>query len=745
MEQEGDSNVLKWALEYAKRGWQIFPLHTVKVVREGGVEKAVCSCSLGENCTDAGKHPRHERGLKAATNEESVVREWFGWGAPPSNIGIVTGKKSGITVIDVDIGEGKSGAESWADAIAEEGEPQTLCARTGSGGTHLVFKYNSALKTASNWLGKGVDCRNDGGYIVAAPSSHRSGGSYEWENWNEIELGDIPASMTKKKDGRGRPRKDDMFRGKYSIEQVSGMLKHIDAADRDMWRKVGIILGREFVRSEKAWGLYVEWSNTWEGKKGRNHDEIMHEAFHDLSSKSAGAGSGVGGNLTIGTIVRAALEGGWAPKTGEVPIGHFVFYGPGNNYIYRPTTSFWIAPAVDAAVSPVNENGKIVKASDWLRLNELVTSMTVLPTMDEEDVIKGQDCRNGQMVAVAGAAVFNAYKRPTIELGDARLAGPFLEHVKRVFNKKGDADQFLNYMAQRVQKPWEKPRFALLLAGDQGVGKDTAVEFCVPAIGSWNVANIEPFALDSSFNEYAAASLVRISEAANLHEMTKWAFNEKTKVLIAGTPDELTINPKYGQKYSVRMHCGVVITTNHLADGIYIPEGDRRYDVIASASAAEMGLNSDEDKRKYFGELWEWFLEGGSHHVAAFLHERDIGQWSASNGQRKTDAHRTVVVSGMIGDHWLQDALDEIEEVVGSKLSCVRSDWIVEVACRNGEMKPVEVRAKLLHAVKRFGFEVLKNDLSTDGRFRFGKKNVVVYKRNGAPEVDVNSLNRELF
>lgn len=733
---EEKKSVLDWALEYAARGWQIFPLHTVHEVADGVIE---CSCARGKDCTDAGKHPRHERGLKAATNDEEKVREWFGWGAPPSNIGVLTGQKSGITVIDIDIAEGKLGAESWAEVVAEGGEPETLCATTGSGGMHLVFKYNSALKTAGNVLGKGIDCRNDGGYIVVAPSAHRSGGVYEWNNWG-VGLADLPAHMSKKKDGRGRPRKDDMFRGKYSIEQVKGMLEFVDPSDRDMWRNVGIILGREFKRIESAWELYGVWSDRWGGTKGRNHDEIMHEAFYELSLKSGGSG----GDLTLGTIVRAALEGGWVPKTGEVPIGHFVFYGPGNNYIYRPTTSFWIAPAVDAAVSPVNENGKIVKASDWLRLNELVTSMTVWPG-EEDDVIKGKDCRNGQLVPVPGSAVFNAYKRPTIELGDARLAGPFVEHVRKVFNKEGDADQFLNYMAHRVQKPWEKPRFALLLAGDQGVGKDTAVEFCVPAIGSWNVANIEPAALEGSFNEYVASTLVRISEAANLHEMTKWAFNEKTKVLIAGTPDEGVVNPKYGQKYSVRMYCGVVITTNHLANGIYIPEGDRRYDVIASASASEMGLHSDEDKRKYFGELWDWFLDGGNGHVAAFLHERKLDGWSASNGQRKTDAHRTVVVSGMVGDHWLQDALDEIEEVLGENFGCVRADWIVEIACKNGEMKPVEARAKLLHAIKRFGFEVLKSDHSNDGRFKFGRKNVVVYKRQGAPIIDVESLNRELF
>ena len=88
--------------------------------------------------------------------------------------------------------------------------------------------------------------------------------------------------------------------------------------------------------------------------------------------------------------------------------------------------------------------------------------------------------------------------------------------------------------------------------------------------------------------------MVRISEAANLHEMTKWAFNEKTKVLIAGNPDDLMINPKYGQKFDIKMYCGVIITTNHLMSSIHIPEDDRRTDVIDCASFEEMDcFNND--------------------------------------------------------------------------------------------------------------------------------------------------------
>lgn len=701
----------KAAVEYAKMGWLVFPLHAIG-------DDGCCTCG-NPTCSDAGKHPRVARGLKEASRDLDQIDAWFGKDAPLSNIGIVTGEISGITVIDIDIGDGKFGAESWAEAIKDHGEPDTLMAETGSGGMHVIFKYNSALKTASNVLGKGVDSRNDGGYIVGSPSRHRSGGRYSWLNWG-AELAQLPAHLSRRKEQRGRPRKDDMYKSKYTIEQVQTMLEVVPADDRDLWRSIGIILGREYDRVDEAWAVYQEWSDKFDGKKGRNHDAIMHEAFYELSQQGAEK------QLSVGTIVKAALDNGWAPQSGEVPLGNFIFYGPGNNYIYRPTTSFWIAAAVDSAVSPVNDNGKLIKASDWLRKHQLVTSMTQDPST-EDDYVKGFDCREGEIVKSPGAALFNAYRRPTVELGVAKMAQPFLDHVYKVFNKTGDADQFLDYMAHRVQKPWEKPRFALLIAGGQGVGKDTAIEFCCPAIGAWNVASIDPAAFEQSFNEYAASTLVRISEAANLHEMSKWAFNERTKVLIAGSPDTCQINPKYGQKYSVRMFCGVIITTNHLANGIYIPEDDRRYDVIDCATMAEIGLLKEEDRRSYFSELWNWFYEGGSTHIAAYLHERDISGFSASNGQRKTDAHKTVVAGGMHGDQWLDDVLDDM-----GYNKAVRSDWVITKAVANGE-KELDVKRKLTNSMARSGYQ-LHRSARKDGRWKIGTKIVTVYVRSGTPK-----------
>jgi len=56
-----------------------------------------------------------------------------------------------------------------------------LISITGSGGFHLFFQYpNEEMRNLINLL-PGIDIRAEGGYIVAPPSLHVSGKSYEWK------------------------------------------------------------------------------------------------------------------------------------------------------------------------------------------------------------------------------------------------------------------------------------------------------------------------------------------------------------------------------------------------------------------------------------------------------------------------------------------------------------------------------------------------------------------------------------
>ena len=161
------------ALDYARRGWPVFPCHAPIA---GG-----CSCGL-RGCASPGKHPRVVRGLHEATTDVVTIAGWWQrW--PRANVAIRTGVVSGLVVIDVDPPHG--GGDSLATLTARHGPlPWTMAVRTGSGGTHLYLAHpgGQVRNTAGTRLGTGIDVRGDGGYVIAPPSVHVSGACYSWSN-----------------------------------------------------------------------------------------------------------------------------------------------------------------------------------------------------------------------------------------------------------------------------------------------------------------------------------------------------------------------------------------------------------------------------------------------------------------------------------------------------------------------------------------------------------------------------------
>jgi len=163
------SDLKRAALYYANYGWPVIPLHSMKDGR--------CSCGR-VRCDSPGKHPTTKHGPKDASRNSIQLATW--WDArPDANIGVRTGRNAGIVVIDVDPRHG--GDESLAELVREHGElPATVEALTGGGGRHLVFKHpGGTIRNRSN-MRPGIDVRGDGGYIVAPPSNHASGGQYRW-------------------------------------------------------------------------------------------------------------------------------------------------------------------------------------------------------------------------------------------------------------------------------------------------------------------------------------------------------------------------------------------------------------------------------------------------------------------------------------------------------------------------------------------------------------------------------------
>lgn len=116
-----------------------------------------------------------------------------------NSVGLITGKKSGIFVLDIDdLDEWKQLLEDY-----EKDEPNTPKAISGSGGFHYYFKYTEKMEvipSVAPIIGKKIDSRNNGGCIFAPPSTYFSkkenkNVSYQWAKGKsifEMEMAEVP-------------------------------------------------------------------------------------------------------------------------------------------------------------------------------------------------------------------------------------------------------------------------------------------------------------------------------------------------------------------------------------------------------------------------------------------------------------------------------------------------------------------------------------------------------------------------
>jgi len=142
------------AVYYADvRGWAVFPLKP------------------------RAKEPLVAGAYKAATSDLAQVRAWWTqW--PDANIGLATGERSGVFVLDID---GPEGFASFDQLEAEHGEvPDTQWVSTGKG-SHLYWQCPRGHDPGRRiGVRPGLDLIGGSGYLVLPPSIHPSGREYLW-------------------------------------------------------------------------------------------------------------------------------------------------------------------------------------------------------------------------------------------------------------------------------------------------------------------------------------------------------------------------------------------------------------------------------------------------------------------------------------------------------------------------------------------------------------------------------------
>jgi len=134
------------------------------------LEYAVKYLQYGFSIIPIGPNKQPLLSWKEYQSRKPTTKELEGWSNLDNlrGLAVVTGKISGVFVLDVDEG-GKV-----------EDLPQTPIVRTGSG-IHYFFKYpeNIDIKNTTGFRPK-VDIRGEGGYAILPPTIHPNGKEYKW-------------------------------------------------------------------------------------------------------------------------------------------------------------------------------------------------------------------------------------------------------------------------------------------------------------------------------------------------------------------------------------------------------------------------------------------------------------------------------------------------------------------------------------------------------------------------------------
>ena len=259
------------ALSYAQSGWAVFPI----IAR--------------------GKRPACPNGFEDATTDSALIRAMWN-GNASLNVGVATGARSGIFVVDIDGDEGRRSLEALPAL------PQTLTCVTASG-AHLYFIMpNLDLRCSQSKVGRKIDIRANGGYVVAPTSVHPDGHIYRWVDAS-VPVAVAPQwlidrIMAERPRPEASTQRYEATAGEgWTIEEVRRMLACIPPdIDYDSWVKVGMALHN----GKFGLGLWDEWSRG--GEKYETGCTLTRwSRFRDT------------GGVTMGTLVHLAQQWGWKP------------------------------------------------------------------------------------------------------------------------------------------------------------------------------------------------------------------------------------------------------------------------------------------------------------------------------------------------------------------------------------------------------------------------------------------------
>lgn len=610
-------------------------------------------------CLEKSKLPLIDGYPVRATRDPEQIKKW--WTDPvlgffhDYNIAISTSRfqsDSALWVVDIDVKGAKRGDYEIIKLEAAGYDfPETFEQITPTGGRHLVYVVDEAVRNTASRIAPGLDTRSRGGFIMGA-GSETERGRYEIRGPLLVPAR-APAWYTRygsRSDHRGPGaslapsvpvdqeravlRAVDYLRhhAPLAIEGNNGDATTYTVACRvkdfgvDKATAAELLLQHWNDRCSPPWQadeLTTKVENAYSyGNKpvGADAPEVQFDAVVHESGAYTNGGQSENADNIAGRI---RLDG--AGSSGDAPGEHpshpfdklnaefaFVIAGGGSHILWE-TTDAKGAATLEHLSEPAFHKKHAAQFIQAGKKSEPVTEAWMRwkgrRSFDGICFIPGKE---------APERFYNLWQGFSVEpLGTSEqlprecytALDAFLEHTRDNVCK-GDANLtrwLIGYVAHLIQKPWEKPLVALVFRGEKGVGKNAFIERVGFLLGNHFLLASNRRYLVGQFNGHLERLLLFVLDEAT------WAGDKQAegtlKDLITG--DKHVIEHKGKEPYRVDNRTRVAILGNEdwLAPASH---DERRFAVF------DVGAGRKQD-RGYFQRMREGMELGGYRLLLAYL------------------------------------------------------------------------------------------------------------------------------
>jgi hypothetical protein len=561
---------------------------------------------------------------KLATTNELQIRNW--WREhPDANIGVSTDE---LLVVDVDNKGDKKGDDTIFELELEGFDlesQKTLKQTTPTGGRHIVFAVKEAVKQGVNVLGKGVDTRGKGGYIVGAGSVVDAGVYRSNEDpialapdWLISRCGRKAPKPERTIEPNNVDTRQASIRAGHYLENEAPIAKEGEGGDQTTFqvackaKDFGVLEADAVFLMDSIWNPRCE--PPWD--------------FEEIKTKVSNAyryGANPPG------IEAPETQFTPIPVQVTVPEDHakhpfsvlnqeyaFVLAGGGSHILWETVDHKGLFKLEHVHITAFHQklaSMKIVTGDGRSRpLSELWIQSPHRRSYNGICFLPGKEAPKDFYNLWRGFAVAPLEKgeKPTRDM--QRGLDMFNEHALENVCA-GDKELFrwlIGYFAHLVQRPWEKPLTALVFKGAKGTGKNALLDRVGHLLGNHYLLTSNRRYLVGNFNGHMENLLLfGLDEAF-------WSGDKQAegtmKDLITGNTHQ--VEHKGKESYSVQNCTRIVIIGNE--DWLVPATHDERRFTVFNVG------DGRKQHRTYFQTMRECMERGGSRLLLRYLLDYDL-------------------------------------------------------------------------------------------------------------------------